>query len=113
MLPELAAALDAPNVVANTLSLRGTASLSVQRLGMRMQDWTEQAGIAPGHTLHGLRKALGKMLAEAGATTRELMAILGHDDIRHAELYTREAEQRSLASEGMRKLALRRGEPTG
>ena len=72
-----------------------------------MQDWTEKAGLDPGHTLHGLRKTLGKMLAEAGATTREIMAILGHDAIAHAELYTREAEQRDLASEGMRKLANR------
>jgi site-specific recombinase XerD len=36
------------------------------------------------------------MLAEAGATTRELRAILGHDDIAHAELYSREAEQRGF-----------------
>ena len=63
--------------------------------------------------LHGLRKTLGKMLAEAGATTRELMAILGHDDIAHAELYTRDAEQKNWPVAGMRKLANRRGEPTG
>ena len=52
------------------------------------------------------------MLAEAGATTRELRAILGHDDIAHAELYSREAEQRRLASEGMRNLT-KLGEPAG
>jgi hypothetical protein len=40
------------------------------------------------------------------------MAVLGHDDIAHAELYSREAEQRRLASEAMRKLA-KRGEPRG
>ena len=85
---------------------------SAKGLGMRMQDWTKHAGLAPGHTLHGLRKKLGAMLAEAGATTRELMAILGHDDIAHAELYSREAEQRRLASEGMRKLT-KLGEPAG
>ena len=37
------------------------------------------------------------------------MAILGHDDIKHAELYTVEAEQKLLAESGMRKLALVRG----
>jgi hypothetical protein len=59
-------------------------------------------------------QALGKMLAEDGATRCELMAILGHDDIAHAELYSREAERRRLADEGMRKLAeRRRGEPRG
>jgi site-specific recombinase XerD len=51
------------------------------------------------------------MLAESGATTREIMSILGHDSIAHAELYTREAEQKKLASAGMQKLARRRGEP--
>jgi integrase len=69
-----------------------------------MQDWTKAAGLPPGHTLHGLRKTLGKMLAEHGATTRQIMAILGHDDIAHAELYTREADQRVLAADGMEKL---------
>jgi len=67
---------------------------SVKALGMRMQDWTKRAGIPPGYSLHGLRKTLGKMLAESGATTREIMSILGHDSIVHAELYTREAEQK-------------------
>jgi integrase len=86
---------------------------SVKALGMRMQEWTRLAGLAPGHTLHGLRKTLGKMLAEAEATTREVMAVLGHDDIAHAELYTREAEQKKLARAAMRKLAKRHGEPRG
>ena len=67
----------------------------------------------PGYTLHGLRKTLGKMLAESGATTRGIMSILGHDSIAHAELYTCEAEQKKLASAGMQKLAKRRGEPVG
>lgn len=82
---------------------------SAKTLGMRMQDWTHRAGLPPGYTLHGLRKTLGKMLAESGASTREIMAILGHDDIAHAELYTREAEQKLLAAAGMEKLANRRG----
>jgi integrase len=78
--------------------------LHAKALGVRMQQWTEKAGLVPGHTLHGLRKTLGKMLAESGAPTRQIMAILGHDDINHAELYTREAEQRRLAADGMRNL---------
>jgi len=53
------------------------------------------------------------MLAEAEATTREVMAVLGHDDIDHAELYTREAEQKKLARAAMHKLARRHGERLG
>jgi integrase len=67
----------------------------------RMADWTNSAGIEPGFTLHGLRKTLGKMLAEGGASTRQIMDTLGHDDIAHAELYSREAEQSRLATDGM------------
>jgi hypothetical protein len=32
------------------------------------------------------------------------MAILGHKDMKHTELYTEEAEQRLLAEEGMKKI---------
>jgi site-specific recombinase XerC len=73
-------------------------------LGMRMQRWARAAGIPPGYTLHGLRKTLGKALAEHGATTRQLMDMLGHDSIAHAELYSREAEQELMAAMGMEKL---------
>lgn len=90
---------------------------SPKALGMRMQKWTKAAGIPSGHTLHGLRKTLGKALAEHGATTRQLMEVLGHDNIEHAELYSREAEQRVMATAGMEKIANwrrpKRGEPTG
>jgi len=39
------------------------------------------------------------------------MDVLGHDDIEHAELYSREAEQIRLATEGMDKVVdlVRRG----
>lgn len=78
---------------------------SAKSITGRMADWTHSAGLAPGCTLHGLRKTLGKMLAEAGATTRQLMETLGHDDIEHAELYSRAAEQQRLARDGMAKVS--------
>lgn len=86
---------------------------SPKALGMRMQKWTAAAGIPAGHTLHGLRKTLGKALAEHGATTRQLMEVLGHDNIEHAELYSREAEQRLMAEAGMEKLLNWRRRTTG
>lgn len=77
---------------------------SEKSLTGRMADWTESAGLPKGCTLHGLRKTLGKLLAETGATTRQLMGTLGHDDIAHAELYSREAEQERLARDAMTRL---------
>jgi len=47
---------------------------------------------------HGLRKAAGRRLAEAGASTRQIMAVLGHKTLSEAERYTREAEQAGLAA---------------
>ncbi len=84
---------------------------SAKSLGGRMADWTKSAGIPAGYTLHGLRKTLGKALAEGQATTRQLMDVLGHTDIKHAELYSREAEQRRLAEDGMAKLKNWRRKP--
>jgi site-specific recombinase XerC len=69
-----------------------------QGLTVRMRDWTKAAGLPPGYTLHGLRKTLGKALAEHGATTRELMDMLGHDNMAHSELYSRDADQVHMAA---------------
>jgi integrase len=108
MHPKLIAALEAVERQGkHVLVTQYGRPFSVKALSMRMQAWTRAAGIAPGCTIHGLRKTLGKMLAESDNTTREIMSILGHDSIVHAELYTREAEQKKLASSGMAKLIKR------
>jgi integrase len=100
-------AIDAMPIKGDTLVLTQYGRpFSHKALGMRMAAWCKAAGIGPGTTLHGLRKTLGKVLAEGGATTRQLMSLLGHDDIAHAELYTREAEQKLLARAGMAKVSL-------
>ncbi|MBX3502840.1 MAG: tyrosine-type recombinase/integrase [Alphaproteobacteria bacterium] len=105
ILPALAEALAAaPREGATILVTRYGQPFSTKALGMRMQGWTEAAGLPSGCTFHGLRKTLGKLLAEGGATTRQLMDILGHTNMQHAELYSREAEQRRLAAAGMRVL---------
>jgi site-specific recombinase XerD len=54
--------------------------------------------------MHGLRKALGVKLAEADASTRQLMEMLGHSNIAYAELYSREASQIRLAMQAMDKV---------
>lgn len=77
---------------------------SAKSLTGMMAHWNRLAGNPPGLTLHGLRKTLGGMLATGEATTRQLMDVLGHDDIEHAELYSRSAEQARLAHAGMEKV---------
>jgi integrase len=53
---------------------------------------------------HGLRKAAGRRLAEAGCTNKEIMAILGHRALASVQLYTEEAEQIEMAAAAMRKV---------
>jgi hypothetical protein len=57
--------------------------------------------------------AADKQLAKHGATTRQLMDMLGHDNIQHAELYSREAEQEFMAAAAMQKLMNWRRKPVG
>jgi integrase len=53
---------------------------------------------------HGLRKAAGRRLAEAGCTANEIMSVLGHRTLAEAERYTRQADQAQLASAAFAKL---------
>lgn len=54
-------------------------------------------------TPHGLRKAAAAHLAEAGCTTREIMAITGHATLAEVERYTRAVDQRRLAKDATAK----------
>ena len=53
---------------------------------------------------HGLRKAAGRRLAEAGCTANEIMSVLGHRTLAEAERYTRDADQVRLATDAVTKL---------
>jgi integrase len=53
---------------------------------------------------HGLRKATGRRLAEAGATAKMIMSVLGHTTLAEAERYTEEADQAGLAEDAVTKL---------
>lgn len=56
------------------------------------------AGLPKECTAHGLRKAIQRILAERGATTKQLQAISGHKSLRESERYTAEANQGLLAA---------------
>lgn len=107
MTPMLAEHLNAvprgknPFVVANGNYDRG---YTIDGLSQAMSRWARQADLPAGYTMHGLRKALGAKLAEADATTRQLMEVLGHTNIAFAELYSREADQVRMAYGAMDKL---------
>src|SRR5262245_46125771 len=73
-----------------------------------MRDAITAAGLPMECQPHGLRKTLGRLLADAdadaGATAHEIMAALGHTSLAEAERYTREANRRRGGQAAIRKL---------
>lgn len=63
----------------------------------------QEAGLPPGSTPHGLRKAGARRLAEAGCTPHQIMAVTGHKNLSEVTLYTAAADQERLAAEAMDK----------
>lgn len=76
---------------------------SIDGFGIWFKDKVVLAGIT-NRTAHGLRKAAGRRLAEAGCTAHEIMSILGHSSMAEAEKYTRDVEQRKMADSAIVKL---------
>ncbi len=77
---------------------------SVNGFSQFLRDAIRAAGLPDDCQPHGLRKAAGRRLAEAGATSREIMAVLGHKTLAEAERYTRDADQMRLASAAVIKM---------
>jgi enterobacteria phage integrase len=69
-----------------------------------MRDAITTAGLPLECQPHGLRKAAGRRLAEAGCTAHEIMAVLGHKTLAEAERYTRDADQSQLATGAIARL---------
>ena len=67
------------------------------------REWSDQAGIPAGRSPHGLRKAAGVRLAEAGASAHQIMAVLGVT-LRTAVIYTQAADQARMAVSGMARI---------
>lgn len=53
---------------------------------------------------HGLRKTLGRRLADEGCSAHDIMAVLGHTTLAEAERYTREADRRRGGRRAISKL---------
>lgn len=69
-----------------------------------MRDAIAAAGLPVDARPHGLRKAAGRRLAEAGCSANEIMAVLGHRTLAEAERYTRDANQTTLATAAVTRL---------
>lgn len=54
-----------------------------------------------GYAFHGLRKTASNKLAEAGCTPSQIAAITGHKTLAMVEHYTRQADQKRLATQAI------------
>ena len=77
---------------------------SATALGDWFKERCKEAGL-PHCTMHGLRKAGARRLAEAGATEWEVMAFLAHRTAKEASRYTAAANRSILTTSGMARLS--------
>ena len=105
--PDLAAVLDdIPRVGTNIVHREDGRAYTPRGFSASFRKERDRLGLK-GLQFHGLRHTAAVRLAEAGATDREIMAILGHRTAAMVTKYTRGAEQKRLANSGLVKLVPR------
>jgi enterobacteria phage integrase len=77
---------------------------TVAGFSLFMRDAIKKAGLPLDCKPHGLRKTLGRRLADAGCSAHEIMAVLGHKTLEEAERYTRDADRRRGGRSAIAKL---------
>lgn len=77
------------------------APMTPAGFGNWFADCAKKAGLPPGSSAHGLRKAAARRLAEAGCTTLQIQAVTGHKNLAEVALYTAASDQEHLAKEAM------------
>ena len=101
---DLAAVLDGiPRRGTNIVHRKDGRSYTTRGFSALFRKERDRLGLR-GLQFHGLRHTAGQQLAEAGATDREIMAILGHRTASMVTRYTRGAEQQRLARAAIVKL---------
>ena len=110
ILPELREALARkPREHLTFINKSDGTGMTAPSLGNWFREAVRAAGLPDALSLHGLRKATARRLAEVGCTPHEIAAITGHRSLSEIERYTREAEKARMARSAVAKLAHRTG----
>jgi integrase len=106
--PKLAQSIAATKTghLAYIVSGRG-APYTKESFGMWFAEHCKAAGLK-GYSLHGLRKAASRRMAELGLSNQLIKSITGHTSDSEVARYTRDAEQERMADLAMESLANRR-----
>jgi integrase len=76
---------------------------TVPGFGNKMREWCDQAGL-PHCSIHGLRKAMSRRLAEAGATDAQGRSVTGQKKNQTFAYYAARANREALADDAMANL---------
>ncbi len=101
--PDLRGIIEA-TAITGTKALLVTASgksYLPNNLSDQFRVWCNEAGIPPQYSTHGLRHAMGDLLAELGASPNEVAAVLAHASAKTAIHYTQGADRKSMAGNAM------------
>ena len=106
MLPPLIASIRAQKVVGPTYLLTGQGKpfASKNAFSNKFGEWVREAGLTD-RSSHGIRKAAGELMAEAGASQYEVMSVHGHTNAKTSEVYTSGADRARLAASAMQRLS--------
>lgn len=105
LLPTTRAALDAlpAQPIRHLITGQYGKPFTVESLGNRMRKWCDTAGL-PQCSLHGLRKATSRRVAEAGGTDAEGQAVTGHKKAATFIKYRATANRAALADRALSNL---------
>ena len=88
-----------------------SAPFSDAGLGNYFRRMCNAAGL-PHCSIHGLRKATCRRLAEAGCSEKQIAAISGHTSLSEVARYTKQADRRHLADQAIDRQLLAEREQT-
>lgn len=109
ILPETRIALDAMPTTHIRFLIVGAHGkpYTVEGLGEKMRRWCNRAGL-PHCSLHGIRKATSRQLAESGASDAQGRAVTGHKKDDTFAYYAAKANRKALAGAAMSNLVASR-----
>lgn len=104
--PETRAALDALGVtgIGHLIVTEFGKPFTTEGFGNKFRDWCDQAGL-PHCSIHGLRKAMSRRLAEAGATDAQGRAFTGQTKNETFAYYAAKANRERLADAAVANLS--------
>jgi integrase len=105
--PDLINVIEGSNLVDLTfLTTKSRRPFAPNGLSGEFRSWCDAAGLPSQCSIHGLRKAAARRLAEAGCSAHEIAAITGHKTLKEIEHYTRSADQVRLARQAIARTKL-------